>query len=100
MTSLLLLFLCSYHLAEKTIESIDGPVAGVKLEQFIFDSIPYAPSVALFEVNQFIIFLSYLNMFSQVQAPGEPHIRVINLLLRFIFAILFVSIFRVMIFAG
>ncbi|XP_075500959.1 UDP-N-acetylglucosamine diphosphorylase 1-like [Primulina tabacum] len=39
-----------YHLAEKDIPSIHGHVNGYKLEQFIFDAFPYAPSTALFEV--------------------------------------------------
>ena len=41
---------CSYHVAEKKIPSINGSIEGVKLEQFIFDCFPYAPSTALFEV--------------------------------------------------
>ncbi|KAF4381308.1 hypothetical protein CsatB_001238 [Cannabis sativa] len=39
-----------YHLAEKIIPSIHGHTMGFKLEQFIFDAFPYAPSTALFEV--------------------------------------------------
>ncbi|CAH8357993.1 unnamed protein product [Eruca vesicaria subsp. sativa] len=39
-----------YHVAEKKIPSINGVIEGVKLEQFIFDCFPYAPSTALFEV--------------------------------------------------
>ncbi|XP_050232094.1 UDP-N-acetylglucosamine diphosphorylase 1-like [Mercurialis annua] len=39
-----------YHLAEKKIPSIHGFTSGYKLEQFIFDAFPYAPSTALFEV--------------------------------------------------
>ncbi|KAL0363756.1 UNVERIFIED_CONTAM: UDP-N-acetylglucosamine diphosphorylase 1 [Sesamum calycinum] len=39
-----------YHLAEKNIPSIHGGTVGYKLEQFIFDAFPYAPSTALFEV--------------------------------------------------
>ncbi|XP_024030125.1 UDP-N-acetylglucosamine diphosphorylase 1 [Morus notabilis] len=39
-----------YHLAEKTIPSVQGHTIGYKLEQFIFDAFPYAPSTALFEV--------------------------------------------------
>ncbi|KAL5976946.1 UDP-N-acetylglucosamine diphosphorylase 1 [Asimina triloba] len=39
-----------YHLAEKKIPSIHGYTMGFKLEQFIFDAFPYAPSTALFEV--------------------------------------------------
>ncbi|KAL1537557.1 UDP-N-acetylglucosamine diphosphorylase 1 [Salvia divinorum] len=38
-----------YHLAEKHIPSIHGHTMGYKLEQFIFDAFPYAPSTALFE---------------------------------------------------
>ena len=41
---------CSYHLAEKKIPSVHGHTVGLKLEQFIFDAFPYAPSTALFEV--------------------------------------------------
>ncbi|CAN1828535.1 UDP-N-acetylglucosamine diphosphorylase 1 [Linum perenne] len=40
----------TYHLAEKKIASIHGFTIGYKLEQFIFDAFPYAPSTALFEV--------------------------------------------------
>lgn len=39
-----------YHLAEKKIPSIHGQTVGFKLELFIFDAFPYAPSTALFEV--------------------------------------------------
>ncbi|KFK36408.1 hypothetical protein AALP_AA4G120100 [Arabis alpina] len=39
-----------YHLAEKKIPSVNGFTEGLKLEQFIFDCFPYAPSTALFEV--------------------------------------------------
>ncbi|KAL1366382.1 hypothetical protein HN51_014214 [Arachis hypogaea] len=39
-----------YHLAEKKIPSIHGYTTGLKLEQFIFDAFPYAPTTALFEV--------------------------------------------------
>ncbi|WOL12274.1 UDP-N-acetylglucosamine diphosphorylase 1 [Canna indica] len=39
-----------YHLAEKKIPSIHGYTVGLKLEQFVFDAFPYAPSMALFEV--------------------------------------------------
>ncbi|XWS55393.1 hypothetical protein CRYUN_Cryun10bG0170500 [Craigia yunnanensis] len=41
---------CIYHMAEKKIPSIHGYTMGLKLEQFIFDAFPYAPSTALFEV--------------------------------------------------
>ena len=49
-------FYGSYHLAEKKIPSIHGHTMGLKLEQFIFDAFPYAPSTALFEVNFFSLF--------------------------------------------
>ncbi|CBI27203.3 hypothetical protein VitviT2T_000117 [Vitis vinifera] len=39
-----------YHLAEKKIASTHGYTMGLKLEQFIFDAFPYAPSTALYEV--------------------------------------------------
>eukprot|EP00271_Cylindrocystis_brebissonii_P005733 TRINITY_DN17960_c0_g3_i1.p1 TRINITY_DN17960_c0_g3~~TRINITY_DN17960_c0_g3_i1.p1 ORF type:complete len:487 (-),score=91.59 TRINITY_DN17960_c0_g3_i1:659-2119(-) len=39
-----------FHPAWKTIPSLNGPVPGVKLEQFIFDPFRFAPSMALFEV--------------------------------------------------
>ncbi|KAA3460997.1 UDP-N-acetylglucosamine diphosphorylase 2-like [Gossypium australe] len=39
-----------YHLAEKKVPSIHGYTMGLKLEQFVFDAFPYAPSTALFEV--------------------------------------------------
>ncbi|KAI4364994.1 hypothetical protein MLD38_021021 [Melastoma candidum] len=39
-----------FQLAEKIIPSIHGHTVGLKLEQFIFDAFPYAPSTALFEV--------------------------------------------------
>lgn len=39
-----------YHLADKKIPSVHGHTMGLKLEQFIFDAFPYAPSTALFEV--------------------------------------------------
>jgi len=49
-------FMCSYHLAEKKIPSIHGYTMGLKLEQFIFDAFPYAPTTALFEVTIILIF--------------------------------------------
>ncbi|KAG6581515.1 UDP-N-acetylglucosamine diphosphorylase 1, partial [Cucurbita argyrosperma subsp. sororia] len=39
-----------YHLAEKKIPSIHGHTMELKMEQFIFDAFPYAPSTALFEI--------------------------------------------------
>lgn len=39
-----------YHIAHKKIPSKDGPVQGVKLELFIFDTFPMAQQVTLMEV--------------------------------------------------
>lgn len=39
-----------YHIARKTIPTAAGPVAGVKLELFIFDTFPWAQRTALLEV--------------------------------------------------
>lgn len=62
---------CSYHLAEKKIPSIHGQTLGYKLEQFIFDAFPYAPSTALFEViiihdmfDKLFFILFFENIFS------------------------------------
>jgi hypothetical protein len=41
----------AYHVARKAIPSKDGPVRGVKLELFIFDTFPMASKVALLEVS-------------------------------------------------
>ncbi|BBN67595.1 N-acetylglucosamine-1-phosphate uridylyltransferase 1 [Prunus dulcis] len=41
-----------YYLAKKKIPSIHGNTMGVKLQQFIFDAFPYAPSTALFEMDK------------------------------------------------
>jgi UDP-N-acetylglucosamine/UDP-N-acetylgalactosamine diphosphorylase len=72
---------CSYHLAEKKIPSIHGGTMGLKLEQFIFDAFPYAPSTALFEVILFTTpcFINPCSFFSllfkiaitEVQVPRE-----------------------------
>ena len=40
----------SYHIAEKKIPSVEGMIDGIKLEQFIFDAFPHAPTLSLFEV--------------------------------------------------
>mmetsp|Transcript_11657 Transcript_11657/g.32291 ORF Transcript_11657/g.32291 Transcript_11657/m.32291 type:complete len:470 (-) Transcript_11657:76-1485(-) len=39
-----------HHLASKTIPTVDGPVPGVKMEQFIFDVFHYAKKSCLLEV--------------------------------------------------
>ncbi|GAB4820374.1 hypothetical protein N2152v2_007420 [Parachlorella kessleri] len=41
-----------YHIAHKKIPSKDGPVQGIKLELFIFDTFPLAASTALLEVRR------------------------------------------------
>ncbi|KAK9843554.1 hypothetical protein WJX81_008640 [Elliptochloris bilobata] len=41
-----------YHLARKAIPSVSGPVQGVKLELFIFDSFPLAERIVLLEVRR------------------------------------------------
>lgn len=40
----------AYHIARKSIPSKAGPVAGIKLELFIFDTFPMAQKTALVEV--------------------------------------------------
>ncbi len=77
----------AYHVAKKKIPSKDGPVAGIKLELFIFDTFPLAsphkvrrgegvvklflnrlpPKVALMEVDRAAEFAPVKN------APGEIH---------------------------
>lgn len=51
---------CSYHVAEKKIPSMNGFTEGVKLEQFIFDCFPYAPSTALFEVFFLLYYIEHI----------------------------------------
>lgn len=51
-----------YHLAEKKIPSIHGQTVGYKLEQFIFDAFPYAPSTELFEVACYSYFYKVGNL--------------------------------------
>lgn len=41
-----------YHVARKSIPSVDGPIPGVKLELFIFDSFPLAEHALLVEVKR------------------------------------------------
>ncbi|PSC69582.1 UDP-N-acetylglucosamine diphosphorylase 1-like isoform B [Micractinium conductrix] len=54
-----------YHIARKKIPSKDGPLEGVKLELFIFDTFPMASSTALFEVRRDEDFAPVKN------APGQ-----------------------------
>jgi len=41
-----------YHVAQKSIPSVDGPIPGIKLELFIFDSFPLAKHTLLVEVKR------------------------------------------------
>lgn len=43
---------CRYHIARKQIPSRDGPVQGIKLEQFIFDVFNLAEAPLLVEVRR------------------------------------------------
>ncbi|CAK0787940.1 hypothetical protein CVIRNUC_011162 [Coccomyxa viridis] len=54
-----------YHVAKKKIPSKDGPVQGIKLELFIFDTFPLAERVALLEVHRHEEFAPVKN------APGS-----------------------------
>ncbi|DBA82806.1 hypothetical protein WJX77_012241 [Trebouxia sp. C0004] len=54
-----------YHIAHKNIPSKDGPVQGVKLELFIFDTFPMAQRVSLMEVARASEFAPVKN------APGS-----------------------------
>ena len=45
-------YACRYHIARKQIPSQDGPVQGIKLEQFIFDVFSLAESPLLMEVRR------------------------------------------------
>lgn len=54
-----------YHIARKKIPSVGGPVQGIKLELFIFDTFPLAASTALFEVARGDEFAPVKN------APGQ-----------------------------
>lgn len=54
-----------YHIAHKKIPSKDGPVQGVKLELFIFDTFPMAHRVSLMEVARASEFAPVKN------APGS-----------------------------
>ncbi|KAL0052616.1 hypothetical protein WJX82_004822 [Trebouxia sp. C0006] len=54
-----------YHIAHKKIPSKDGPVQGVKLELFIFDTFPMAQRVSLMEVARASQFAPVKN------APGS-----------------------------
>ncbi|KAL7131333.1 hypothetical protein ABFS83_13G190300 [Erythranthe nasuta] len=74
-----------YHLAEKHISSIHGQTVGYKLEQFIFDAFPYAPSTALFEVSREEEFAPVKNASgSQYDTPDSARLLVLRLHARWV----------------
>ncbi|KAI8000609.1 UDP-N-acetylglucosamine diphosphorylase 1 [Camellia lanceoleosa] len=76
-----------YHLAEKKIPSIHGQTLGYKLEQFIFDAFPYAPSTALFEVLREEEFAPVKNVNgSNFDTPDSARLLVLRLHTRWVVA--------------
>ncbi|KAH7569679.1 hypothetical protein ACOSP7_013296 [Xanthoceras sorbifolium] len=76
-----------YHLAEKKIPSIHGYTMGYKLEQFIFDAFPYAPSTALFEVLREEEFAPVKNANgSNYDTPDSARLLVLRLHTRWVIA--------------
>ncbi|XP_047169855.1 UDP-N-acetylglucosamine diphosphorylase 1-like [Vigna umbellata] len=76
-----------YHLAEKKIPSIHGYTVGLKLEQFIFDAFPYAPTTALFEVLREEEFAPVKNANgSNVDTPDSAKLLVLRLHTRWVVA--------------
>ncbi|KAK9007367.1 hypothetical protein V6N11_074295 [Hibiscus sabdariffa] len=76
-----------YHLAEKKIPSIHGYTMGLKLEQFIFDAFPYAPSTALFEVLREEEFAPVKNVNgSNYDTPDSARLLVLRLHARWVAA--------------
>ncbi|XVF00478.1 hypothetical protein REPUB_Repub04eG0004400 [Reevesia pubescens] len=76
-----------YHLAEKKIPSIHGYTMGLKLEQFIFDAFPYAPSTALFEVLREEEFAPVKNVNgSNYDTPDSARLLVLRLHSRWVVA--------------
>ncbi|KAH9747215.1 UDP-N-acetylglucosamine diphosphorylase 1 [Citrus sinensis] len=76
-----------YHLAEKKIPSIHGQTVGFKLEQFIFDAFPYAPSTALFEVLREEEFAPVKNANgSNFDTPDSARLLVLRLHTRWVIA--------------
>ncbi|KAG2409806.1 UDP-N-acetylglucosamine diphosphorylase [Vigna angularis] len=74
-----------YHLAEKKIPSIHGYTVGLKLEQFIFDAFPYAPTTALFEVLREEEFAPVKNANgSNVDTPDSAKLLVLRLHTRWV----------------
>ncbi|XP_031393161.1 UDP-N-acetylglucosamine diphosphorylase 1 [Punica granatum] len=76
-----------YHLAEKKIPSIHGHTAGMKMEQFVFDAFPYAPSTALFEVVREEEFAPVKNATgSSFDTPDSARLLVLRLHTRWVVA--------------
>ncbi|KAJ8765948.1 hypothetical protein K2173_020464 [Erythroxylum novogranatense] len=76
-----------YHLAEKKIPSIHGFTMGLKLEQFIFDAFPYAPSTALFEISREEEFAPVKNANgSNYDTPDSARLLVLRLHTRWVVA--------------
>ncbi|KAJ7565522.1 hypothetical protein O6H91_02G063800 [Diphasiastrum complanatum] len=76
-----------YHMAEKKIPSIEGPVPGIKMEQFIFDAFSYAPSVALFEVLREEEFAPVKNASgASVDTPDTARLLILRLHMRWVVA--------------
>ncbi|KAK3017841.1 hypothetical protein RJ639_003351 [Escallonia herrerae] len=75
-----------YHLAEKEIPSVDGQTTGYKLEQFIFDAFPYAPSTALFEVLREEEFAPVKNGSGPNDTPDSARLLVLRLHSRWVVA--------------
>ncbi|KAJ7969448.1 UDP-N-acetylglucosamine diphosphorylase 1 [Quillaja saponaria] len=76
-----------YHLAEKKIPSVLGYTMGLKLEQFIFDAFPYAPTTALFEVSREEEFAPVKNANgSNFDTPDSARLLVLRLHTRWVIA--------------
>eukprot|EP00249_Psilotum_nudum_P004804 c18299_g1_i1 orf=181-1626(+) len=74
-----------YHVAEKKIPSVEGTLEGIKLEQFIFDSLSYASSVALFEVLREEEFAPIKNANgANVDTPDTARMLLLNLHTRWV----------------
>lgn len=63
--------LCRYHIARKQIPCREGPVQGIKLEQFIFDVFPMANRAVLMEVRRLEEFAPVKNA-SAAGVPDSP----------------------------
>ncbi|WVZ25286.1 hypothetical protein V8G54_003830 [Vigna mungo] len=79
--------LIASHATEKKIPSIHGYTMGLKLEQFIFDAFPYAPTTALFEVLREEEFAPVKNANgSNVDTPDSAKLLVLRLHTRWVVA--------------